>query len=363
MGRAVHWQRLWFLPQWPTLSPSGRRASDVRPGLLLMRIFRSLRLFSFLSGPHIAAAIVLAAASAAAQAAPSAQAGAAIRVLKVEQIAPGLYAHRGDDNVATRQNRGDIANVGFVVGSRCVAVIDTGGTAEEGRALHAAIRAATPLPICYVINTHMHPDHIFGNAAFVDDHPRFVGSAKLAEAEMSHADSYLRVLRRELGDIAGGSRIIVPTVFVDGTRQIDLGNRILTLRTWKTAHTNNDLTVYDERTGTLWLADLLFAGCIPVIDGSVLGWLDDIETIRAMHPRHVVPGHGPLRPPWPQALDAEQAYLAGLVRDVRAAIKAGQTMQQAVDSIGLAQRSKWRLFDIYHRRNVTAAYAELEWEP
>jgi quinoprotein relay system zinc metallohydrolase 2 len=283
--------------------------------------------------------------------------------LSVEQIAPGLYAHRGHDDIATQQNRGDIANIGFVVGSRCVAVIDSGGTAEEGRALRAAIRAVTPLPICYVINTHMHPDHIFGNAAFVDDHPQFVGSAKLAQAELSHAQSYLRVLRRELGDIAVGSRIIVPTMRVDGTRQIDLGHRILTLQTWKTAHTNNDLTVYDERSGTLWLADLLFAECIPVVDGSVLGWLDDIRRIRHMPARRVVPGHGPLRPPWPQALDAEEDYLAGLVRDVRTAIKAGETIQQAVDTIGQDQRDKWRLFDVYHRRNVTAAYAELEWEP
>jgi quinoprotein relay system zinc metallohydrolase 2 len=334
------------------------------PGLSLMHAFRRLCLFSSRFGRRAAVGIVLATACAVTARAAGAPDGVAVvRPLDVEQIAPGLYAHRGDDNVATRQNRGDIANVGFVVGNRCVAVIDTGGTAEEGRALRAAIHAVTPLPVCYVINTHMHPDHIFGNAAFVDDHPQLVGSAKLPEAEMSHADSYLRVLRRELGDIAAGSRIIMPTVLVDGVRQIDLGHRILTLQSWKTAHTNNDLTVYDDRTGTLWLADLLFAECIPVIDGSVLGWLDDIKAIRGMRPRRVVPGHGPLRPPWPQALDTEQGYLAGLVGDVRAAIRAGQTMQQAVDSVGLDQRDKWRLFDIYHRRNVTAAYAELEWEP
>jgi quinoprotein relay system zinc metallohydrolase 2 len=280
----------------------------------------------------------------------------------VTELAPGLYAHRGHDDVATPANRGDIANVGFVVGTRCVAVIDTGGTAEEGRALRAAIRAVTPLPVCYVINTHMHPDHILGNAAFRDDHPQFVGSATLPEAEASHADSYLRVLRRELGAIADGSEIIAPTLLVDGTATLDLGGRQLTLRTWKTAHTNNDLTVYDEKSGTLWLADLLFVECIPVIDGSLVGWLADIAAIRQMKPRRVVPGHGPLDAPWPASLDAEEAYLAGLARDVRAAIRRGETMQQAIDTIGLDQRDKWRLFDIYHRRNVTAAYAELEWE-
>ncbi|SAK94781.1 oxidoreductase [Caballeronia hypogeia] len=282
--------------------------------------------------------------------------------LTIQQIAPGNYAHRGHDDVATRANGGDIANVGFIVGTRCVAVIDTGGTLAEGRALRAAIRAVTPLPVCYVINTHMHPDHIFGNAAFKDDHPQFVGSATLAQAEASRADNYMRALNRELGNAASGSEIIPPTKTIDGAGTLDLGDRTLSLRTWKTAHTNNDLTVYDEKSGTLWTGDLLFVGCIPVVDGSVTGWLDDIARIRQMNPRHVVPGHGPLDPPWPQALDDETRYLAHLARDVRAAIKKGQTIQQAVDSIGLEERDKWLLYDIYHRRNVTAAYAELEWE-
>ncbi|BAN24830.1 quinoprotein relay system zinc metallohydrolase 2 [Caballeronia insecticola] len=282
--------------------------------------------------------------------------------LTVQQIAPGNYAHRGHDDVATPANGGDIANVGFIVGTRCVAVIDTGGTLAEGRALRTAIRAVTPLPVCYVINTHMHPDHIFGNAAFKDDHPQFVGSVRLAQAEAARADNYMRALNRELGAAAKGSEIIPPTRTIDGIGTLDLGGRTLTLRTWKTAHTNNDLTVYDEKSATLWTGDLLFVGCIPVVDGSVVGWLDDIARIRQMNPRHVVPGHGPLDPPWPQSLDAEARYLADLARDVRAAIKKGETIQQAVDSIGVDDGQKWLLFDIYHRRNVTAAYAELEWE-
>jgi quinoprotein relay system zinc metallohydrolase 2 len=228
--------------------------------------------------------------------------------------------------------------------------------------LRAAIRAVTPLPVCYVINTHMHPDHIFGNAAFKGDHPQFVGSAALAQAEASRADNYMRALNRELGSAAAGSEIVPPTKTIDGTGTLDIGGRTLTLRTWKTAHTNNDLTVYDEKSGTLWTGDLLFVRCIPVVDGSVTGWLDDIARIRQMNPRHVVPGHGPLDPPWRQSLDAEERYLADLARDVRAAIRKGETIQQAVDSIGVDEKDDWLLVVMYHRRNVTAAYAELEWE-
>ncbi|MGH8769939.1 MAG: quinoprotein relay system zinc metallohydrolase 2, partial [Burkholderiales bacterium] len=59
---------------------------------------------------------------------------------------------------------------------------------------------------------------------------------------------------------------------------------------------------------------------------------------------------------------AQERYLNVLVEEVRAAIKGGATIQEAVAKVGVSERDNWLLFDTNHKRNVTAVYAELEWE-
>jgi quinoprotein relay system zinc metallohydrolase 2 len=281
----------------------------------------------------------------------------------VIEVAPGIFVHVGKYALVNSDNHGDIANACCIVGSSAVAVIDTGGSYMVGKALREAIGHVTDKPIRYVINTHMHPDHVLGNAAFEGIGAEFVGHYKLPAALAARAESYLRNDRERIGDEAfAGTKIVMPTKTVTDSLDLDLGGRTLTLRARPTAHTDNDLTIFDHATETFFLGDLLFSVHIPTLDGSIVGWLKLIPELMRENAARAVPGHGPKSMPWPDSIIPERRYLETIARDVRKMIKDGKTLEEAIAKAGQSERGKWQLFDEHNGMNVTAAFTELEWE-
>jgi len=283
----------------------------------------------------------------------------------IKEVTSGIYYHQGIHEDANEDNYGAIANVGFIIGERCVAVIDSGGSYLEGTYLRQAIKNKTDLPVCYVINTHTHPDHIFGNAAFKGDSPTFIGHEKLPAAISSREAFFAKTFKEVLGKAYRGTEFILPskTVSLNQPITLDLGNRKLTLTAYSTSHTDHDLTVFDQQTKTLWTGDLLFMGRIPVMDGSINGWIKTMADMQKMELNFLVPGHGEASSDkWQQGL-AKQLHYFTLIRDeIRVIIEDLGTIDQASKQVGIPEQNSWELFDRYHRRNVTASFVQLEWE-
>ena len=281
----------------------------------------------------------------------------------LQKVADGIYVHHGQHQDIDDGYQGDICNLGVVIGQTAIAVIDTGGSKHTGEQLLQAIRKISQLPVRYVINTHVHPDHIYGNAAFQEEGVHFVGHEKLANTMLLRKEQYEKLNAHLLGDTAAkASTTIPPDTLVHDQLSLDLGGRVLQLQAQSTAHTHTDLTVLDSKTNTLFAGDLLFAQRTPVVEGDIKGLIAVLEKINQGRYTLIVPGHGKESTDQKTIIGDELRYLNLLLADVRHSIKNGISMEQTMDTAAASEHDKWVLFDIANRRNVNVIYPQLEWE-
>ena len=284
--------------------------------------------------------------------------------LSFKEIQPGIYVHQGEHLDVDHGYHGDICNIGFIIGDQSVAVIDTGGSLKIGRQLLKAIREKTSLPISYVINTHVHLDHIYGNAAFINENPIFVGHSELPKAMLLRKEFYETTNQNFLNIPPEESIQIPPSLLIsiNKPQEIDLGNRKLRLEAFPSAHTNNDLIVVDMNTKTAWLADLMFTERTPSMDGDIHGWINALEKIEKSNYEVIIPGHGTPPTNNNKAIRKIKSYLELLRNEIRQAIDDGMDLQDALDTIARSEKNKWELFDVQNARNINMVYPIMEWE-
>lgn len=277
--------------------------------------------------------------------------------LTFDEVAPGIFMHQGKIADLFTVDRDPVANITFIVGDDAVAVVDTGGSKQAGEAVLRAIRRHTALPVRYVINTHVHPDHHFGNIAFVGEKPEFVAHARYPSDFDAKSVYYLQ---RLTSPWFTGTVPVAATRVISETTGLDLGNRPLTLTPHERAHTRHDLSVFDRHSATLIAGDLLFVDHLPTLDGSLKGWLAETQKLEAIPFERVIPGHGPIQPSR-QAFEKQTHYLSLLAQTVRAAINDNIDINTASTTV-MPSPGDWKLYATFHPRNVIQAYKELEWE-
>ena len=284
----------------------------------------------------------------------------AAAALPYREVAEGIFVRFGLHEEVTADNCGAIANIGFIVGDASVAVVDSGTTHQQGLALRQAIADVTDKPISHLVATHVHFDHCFGHSAFADLPLRSIGHRNLPRALAERGAFYVQLLSGICPDFAG-TVVVPPNETVEDRLDIDLGNRPLRLKAWPTAHTNTDLTVFDPRTGTLWAGDLIFDQRLPTLDGSLLGWLEVLDSLLAEEVRRVIPGHGAVSD-GRAAITAQRRYLETLRDGVRQALADDLDIPATLARLGADDLPDWQVVEDVHGRNIVSAYTELEWE-
>jgi glyoxylase-like metal-dependent hydrolase (beta-lactamase superfamily II) len=211
------------------------------------------------------------------------------------KIADNVYSYV-DVKKASPQNS-FAANAGIVVGRDGVLVIDTLISAKEADRFIGDIRKVTDKPVRYVVNTHYHLDHSFGNSEF----------ARLGATVISHADdrkSLMETGKTDLGNANAygltdedmrGTTISVPTVAFTGRMVIDLGGETVELIHISPSHTSGSIVVLLPEKKVLFAGDILFTDFHPYLgEGDLAGWIKFLDYIQSLDVTAIVPGHGPL---------------------------------------------------------------------
>ena len=281
----------------------------------------------------------------------------------LEEVADKIYVHFGFQEDANKINKGDISNIGFIVGDKSILVIDTGGTPSIGEALYKKINDISDLPISYVVITHSHPDHYFGTNVFINESIDIIGHSKLQRSLDANFEFYknLQLVNTRDQSVKEFKNFkITKFVNVDKNLTIDLGNRIVEIKAWPSGHTDNDLSIFDKKTKTLWTENI-FIRRTPSIRASVKGWKKNLEETNKMDINLIIPGHGPVKKK-SEALKPMLSYFNRLIDNTRKFHKNNLSLSKAIETFPSKNLENWLLYNIYHPSNITKVYTELEWE-
>jgi cyclase len=228
-------------------------------------------------------------------------------------------------------------NAGVVLGGDAVLLVDTAATQRRAEALRDAVATVATGGVDFVVTTHFHGDHHFGNRVFA---PGALGIAhEGTRAEMAETGLALTGL---WPDVAWGDvRLVLPQLTYTDTLTLRLGERTVELIHVGPAHTRNDTVVWLPEERVLFTGDVVLPGCTPfVLMGTVAGSLTALERLRALRPRIVVGGHGPVA--GPAALDETEAYLRWLQEVAAEGVRAGNSPLETARRCDLGHFKGWR---------------------
>ncbi|HKG16031.1 MAG TPA: MBL fold metallo-hydrolase [Pyrinomonadaceae bacterium] len=264
----------------------------------------------------------------------------------------------------------------IVIGDDSVLVLDANRTPATARAVIAEIRRLTDKPVRYVVNSHWHDDHIFGNQSYKEAFPQveFVAhrntredmeklafphilggvnrftktlsetetqlstglkpnGEKLTDKERAQLSVELKVYKDVLPELKT-IRLVLPTVTFDQRLTLHQGGREIQILYFGRGNTRGDVAVYLPRERVLATGDLLVHP-VPFAYGSFLGeWIQALKKLRELDAAVIVPGHGPLMRD-KEYVDTVIALLESVTSQVRDAVKRGLSLEETRKAVNL----------------------------
>lgn len=284
-------------------------------------------------------------------------------VLQLQRVDNNVYAIIGPLGNRDSHNLGNNATFGFVVTSAGVVLIDPGGSYQGAAEIHKVIQTVTDKPVKIVINTGGQDHRWLGNGYFKKLGARIIASSKAVADQKARTQDQFFMLGNLVGD-AGlkNTEAVYAEETFDDRLEFTLGDTAFELHYVGPAHTPGDSYVWLPQQHIVFTGDIVYVqrmlGVIPVSNSK--NWLTAFETMAALQPESVVPGHGHATTLQEATADT-YAYLMFLRQAVTDFMKSGG----GIEDIGKLDQSRFSFlenYDMLKGRNAQRVYQELEWE-
>jgi len=291
----------------------------------------------------------------------------------IKPLAAGVYA------AIARPHRPENANSAIVLLDDGVLVVDAASTPSSAKALIAQIRKLTPQPVKYLVNTHFHWDHYWGNAAFLEAFPGVqiiasenarlemqrmgLGSlwvTRLTKVELPEAferwkgqvvketdPKRLQLLRDRIEEWGKADEelktmpLALPTLTFEGRMVLHTASQPVEILALGRGHTSGDVEVYLPKSKVLMTGDLI-AGDTPYIaDVGPYEWMHTLDTVEQLDFETVIPGHGDVMR-GKDGLRLWRDYFRELTAQTEAAYAEGLAIEDAVKQVSARLVEKFR---------------------
>ena len=306
----------------------------------------------------------------------------------------GITSQQLSDSVLVVMGGG--GNITAIAGRDGMLVVDSFTTLVDARKARELVEGFSHKPIRYLVNTHHHADHTFGNQVFADaaivahSNCARLTVEKYAERTQSYASARERVRlfegefreavnrdsekakevkekldrERRIVELYDGFELTPATLTSEAPMEIHLGDKTVRLIPVSPAHTEGDMVIHSPSDNLVITGDLLFHHMFPYIDvnagADVEHWIESLQALYDLCDREttVVPGHGEIGTR--QAIADARDHLAALWAAVSAVHAAGKTLEQAKAEIKLEQYSHYGGYERSLPRNIEACWTLLE---
>ncbi|CAM1348557.1 MBL fold metallo-hydrolase [Tenacibaculum crassostreae] len=241
------------------------------------------------------------------------------------------------------ENKGWNSNVHFVVTKKGVLLIDSGSSESIGNKIKKAIKSVTKQPIRWIINSHSHADHWFGNAAFSNTAFEIISSNKAFKTMKNDGqpsfEFYFKVTKGKIG----ATKLVYPTVLLSEGTKRNFGGIDVELIFSNNAHSPGDLLIWLPKQKIIIGGDVLSSDWMPMITehGNIPSLISILNTVIKLNPDIVLTGHG--KPTNLESVIRDAKLLSSVWEQVKSDYKKGKKTNETLETVKTKLGPKYKL--------------------